>query len=84
MLDMGRLVTELAVKWDVASAVAVAPALPRSLPGSLVGAAAGLPLRRVLPAMVVTFGVLLVLKAAWSFLRSSGAVGFDGAVFRRR
>ncbi|MFE4368683.1 hypothetical protein ACFRMN_10620 [Streptomyces sp. NPDC056835] len=37
------------------------------------GAAAGLPLRRTLPAMVVTFGVPLVLKTAWSFLRMSFA-----------
>ncbi|MFD6342215.1 ABC transporter permease [Streptomyces sp. NPDC060131] len=58
-----------AAGFDTTGPVAVALALL----GLLVGAAAGLLLRRTLPAMVATFGVLLVLKTAWSFLRMSFA-----------
>ncbi|MFD5895951.1 MULTISPECIES: ABC transporter permease [unclassified Streptomyces] len=58
-----------AAGFDTTGPVAVALALL----GLLIGAAAGLLLRRTLPAMVATFGVLLVLKTAWSFLRMSFA-----------
>lgn len=44
-----------------------------TLLGLLIGATAGLLLRRTLPAMVTTFGVLLVVKTVWSSVRMSFA-----------
>ncbi|MFM9442509.1 ABC transporter permease [Streptomyces acidiscabies] len=56
-----------AAMFDTTGPVTVALALL----GLLIGAAAGLLTRRTLPAMVVTFFVLLALKAAWSYLRTA-------------